>query len=194
LALALDKTSKLTFQVDLPGGRDRLREAILYICVECVEAPTFGLTKLNKILWLADFTSFAERAQPVTGRAYQRLKFGPAPVEMLLLLNEMLKDNEIEMDKPRLVTFDERRPRSRVAPSLRNFSLADLKYLDNAIEQFWTLTGREVSERSHGIAWRTRSNGDAMPYELSYFDDSPLGANAKDKLMRYASAKNLRSQ
>ena len=193
MSLALDKSAKLTFRVELPGGQNRLREAILYVCQRSGDAPHFGLTKLNKILWLADFTSFAERAQPVTGRPYQRLEFGPAPIEMLPLLNEMVRDGEIEVEKARVVRFDERRPKSLATPSLRNFSPADLKYLDNAIERFWNLTGREVSDKSHGVAWSTRGNGDAMPYELSYLDDSPLGANTKAKLLKMAAAKKLRS-
>src|SRR4051812_28498645 len=80
---------KLTWKVELPGGQRRLREAILYVSEKCVEARFFGKVKLNKIIWRADFESFAQRGQPVTGRQYQRLKQGPAPVEMLPLLNEL---------------------------------------------------------------------------------------------------------
>ncbi len=194
MPLALDKSSKLTFRVELPGGQNRLREAILYVCQKCVDAPYFGLTKLNKILWIADFDSFAERAQPVTGRPYQRLEFGPAPVEMRPLLNEMIRDHEIAIENARVLKFDERRPRALAVPSLRNFSPADLSYLDHAVERFWNLSGREVSDRSHGVAWSTRANGDDMPYELSYLDDGPLGANTKGKLMKIATAKKLRSR
>jgi hypothetical protein len=193
LTLALDKLPKLTYRVELPGGQTRLREAILYICQKCSDAPHFGLTKLNKMLWLADFTSFAERAQPVTGRTYQRLDSGPAPVEMLPLLNDMLRNQEIAIDDARVLTFDERRPRALVSPTTRNFSSSDLSYLDMAIQRYWNLTGRDVSDKSHGVAWKTRKNGDPMPYESAYFDDDPLGVIAKSKLERVAKARGLKS-
>jgi len=106
----------------------------------------------------------------------------------------MLRDGEITLEKARVVRFDERRPCAIAVPALRNFSPADLTYLDLAIERFWGLTGREVSDNSHGAAWATRANGDAMPYELSYFDDSPLGSNTKSKLLKLATTKNLRSR
>lgn len=194
MALALNKPPKLTFRVDLPGGQGRLREAVLYVCKKCVDAPYFGLTKLNKILWYADFTSFAERAQPVTGREYQRLDFGPAPIEMRPLLNEMQHKGEISIDEARVFVFDERRPRALASPVLRNFSPADLGYIDRAIERFWSMTGKETSDASHGVAWRTRKNGDAMPYELAYLDDEPLGAATKAKLVGLAKTKRWKSQ
>jgi hypothetical protein len=193
LTLALDQSPKLTYRVELPGGQGRLREAILYVCAKCADAPYFGLTKLNKILWFADFSSFAERAQPITGREYQRLSFGPAPVEMLPLLNEMHREGDIAIDGARLVKFDERRPRALVRPSLRNFSPADLSYLDISISKFWELTGKDASDKSHGVAWKTRGDGDLMPYESTYLDDEPLGAATKGKLLRIAKEKNLRS-
>jgi len=62
-----DAPRKLTWRVNLPGGRARLRGAILYVSKACEAAP---------------FDSFAERGQPVTGRQYQRLPQGPAPIEM----------------------------------------------------------------------------------------------------------------
>src|ERR1700720_1644773 len=90
---------KLTWKVQLPGGQKRLREAILYVSHACEAAPLFGLVKLNKILWRADFESFAERGQPITGRQYQRLPQGPAPVEMLPLLNEMQAEGLIRIER-----------------------------------------------------------------------------------------------
>src|SRR6478672_8661822 len=86
-----EQRSKLTWKVPLAGGQRRLREAVLYVSNACTEAERFGLVKLNKIIWRADFESFAQRGQPVTGRQYQRLPQGPAPIEMKPVLNEMLR-------------------------------------------------------------------------------------------------------
>src|SRR5947209_2464575 len=100
---------RFTWKVDLPGGQRRLREAVLYTAHRCIEAPYFGLVKLNKILWRADFDSFADRGQPVTGRQYQRLPQGPAPVEMVPVLNGMLADGLVKIERVRVYDFDERR-------------------------------------------------------------------------------------
>lgn len=87
-----EQRQKLTWKVPLAGGQKRLREAVLYVSNACRDAERFGLVKLNKIIWRADFESFAQRGQPVTGRQYQRLPQGPAPVEMLPVLDELQAD------------------------------------------------------------------------------------------------------
>jgi hypothetical protein len=189
----LDEPANLTFKVQLPGGQRRLKEAVLYVASKCFDAPSFGLVKLNKILWKADFDAFAERSQPVTGRQYSRQKQGPVPVEMLPVLNEMVRDGLIEIASSKIIDYDERRPRALVAPSLKLFSASDLSYLDRSIEFYWDRTGREASDDSHGVAWKTRENGDLMPYELAYLSDEPLDGPQKARLLRLGSDRGWRS-
>lgn len=164
----------LTFKVNLPGGQSRLREASLYIMTRCVEAEAFGLVKLNKILWRADFKAYAARRVPVTGRQYQRLPQGPAPVEMYPVLQDMQRDRDIRIDKRPVGSFEEQRPIAQVTPSMRYFSADDVAYLDGAIEAYWDFSGRDVSRDSHGVAWETRANGDPMPYDLALLSDDKL--------------------
>lgn len=171
----------------MPGGQKRLGEAVLYVSQKCEAAAYFGLVKLNKIIWRADFESFAQRGQPVTGRQYQRLKQGPAPVEMLPVLNELQADGALIIQK-RLQQFnrEEQRPVALADPVLSFFSKQDLEYLDRAISVYWEMTGKEVSDLSHGVAWRSREDGEPMPYELAYLSDEPLGRSQKARLLQLA--------
>ena len=164
----------VTHKVDLPGGQLRLREAALYVMAKCANFDFFGLTKLNKILWKADFSAFAARRVPVTGRLYQRLKNGPAPVEMKPLLDEMVWDSLVRIDLRPAGYYTEQRPVALTDPSLRYFSPDDLAYLDSAIEAYRNHSGSEASQSSHGVAWGTRKDGDPMPYDLALLSDEPL--------------------
>nr|HEV8011459.1 Panacea domain-containing protein [Bradyrhizobium sp.] len=142
--------------------------------------------KLNKIIWRADFESFAQRGQPVTGRQYQRLKQGPAPVEMLPVLNELQAEGLLTVRIVQQGHHQEQRPVALQNPVLNLFSMQDLEYLDRAIKSYWNKTGSEVSDISHGAAWKSREDGEPMPYELAYLSDQPLGASQKAKLFRLA--------
>lgn len=193
MALSLEAPPKLTWKINLEGGQRRLREAILYVAQRCQNAPSFGLIKLNKILWRADFVSFVERGQPVTGRQYQRLEQGPAPVEMKPVLNELLRDGLARIERARVVNYDERRVMPLADPNLSLFSKSDLDQLDRSIAFYWDKTGKETSDQSHGVAWKTRENGEGMPYELAYLSDEPLSADAKARMLKRAEAKGLRS-
>lgn len=176
----------MTWKVDLPGGQRRLREAILYVSKACAEAPFFGLVKLNKIIWRADFESFAQRGQPITGRLYQKLKQGPAPVEMLPLLNELQADGHLAIRNVPLGHYQEQRPIALAEPVLTFFSRQDLDYFDRAIASYWELTGKEVSDLSHGVAWKTREDGEPMPYESAYLSDEQVGTGQRGRLLKLA--------
>ncbi len=121
-------TPHLTYTVELPGSQDRLRQMILYVSQRCAAARYFGLVKLNKIIWRADFDAFAARGVPVTGRPYQRLQFGPAAKEMLPVHSEMLRQGLISVD---LRDFGDnmvaRRTIAHQEPALKNFSADDLR-------------------------------------------------------------------
>lgn len=186
MSILPDTRRKLTWKVQLPGGQKRLREAILYVAHKCESAERFGLVKLNKILWRADFESFAERGQPITGRQYQRLPQGPAPVEMLPLLNEMQAEGLLRLDATRVFDYDEHRPVALAEPVITLFSPGDLAHLDRAISAYWEKTGKETSDVSHGAGWKTRSDGEPMPYELAYLSDEKIGIGQKGRLLKLA--------
>jgi len=149
-----------------------------------------GLTKLNKILWKADFDSYAARHVPVTGRAYQRLELGPAPKEMKPLLNDMLQSGSIRLE---LTDFGdgivERRPIAESDPRMHYFSVEDLDFVEAAISYYWDKTGKETSDDSHGVAWRSRENGDTMFYELAYLSDAEVSPRQRIEILEREKAK-----
>lgn len=200
MAHRTNASSKLTYRVELPGGQERLRELILYVSARSVGMEKFGSIKLNKIIWKADFSAFLERALPVTGRAYQRLRWGPAPIEMQPLLAEMAQDELIRFD---LTNFGqdsdgrdiiEKRVVALVEPSLRWFSPNDLSFVDAAIEYYRSMSGTETSDDSHGVSWGSRADGDPIPYEAVYLSDKKLGSAQLARIVERAQEQGWRSQ
>ncbi len=186
--------TRLTFKVHLAGGQQRLTEAILYVSERCRDAPRFGLTKLNKTIWRADFNAFAVRKVPVTGRAYQKLPHGPAPVEMRPLLRELEQNGTIEIDRIDLGNeMVEQRVFAIMPANGRFFSQSDLEFLNEAIDHYWNKTGTEASEDSHDIGWRTRDVGDEMPYELAFLSDQELEPTPLDKFVEMGRARGWTS-
>lgn len=171
---------KVTYRINLHGRQRRMKEAILYVSRKAADQKFFGLVKLNKILWRADFRAFRERGLPVTGRQYQRQAQGPVAVDMPPLLGEMLRENILvwaDTDVPR-----ERRPSANADPNLSFFSPDDIRYLDEAIEYYRNLSATDASDDSHGVAWKVRNDGDPMPYEASLLQDAPLPKSMLNRL------------
>jgi Protein of unknown function (DUF4065) len=186
-----DLGRKVTYRFELPGGQRRLKEASLYVMKRARLFDYFGLVKLNKTLWLADFSSYRERRYPVTGRLYQKLANGPAPVEMRPLLNEMERDGIISLAATAVP--NEQRPVANVEPMLNDFSEADIEFIDRAIEYYRPMTAAQASEDSHGVAWRTRELGDDIPYDAAIFDDREMPQAQEHKLKWMARERRWRS-
>ena len=186
---------KATFKVDLRGGQDRLRQMILYVAIRSRDAKRFGRIKLNKMLWKADFDAFAARGIPVTGCAYQRLRLGPAPKAMLPLYTEMLRAGLLREE---VTDFgdevEERRPIALVEPNMGYFGDEDLAFVEGAIRYYWSLTGMETSDDSHGLAWLTRTDGEPMPYQSALLSDRRPGAAQMQRLRDRIKEQGLQSE
>jgi hypothetical protein len=164
-----------TVSIPLPGQQRRVKELILYIAKRCEGARYFGAIKLNKILWKADFTSYADRRVPITGREYRRRKFGPALFEMPRIHADMLRDGLIKIEHRDFGDdMVENRTVALAHPDLSLFAEDDIRFVDSSIQYYWEKTGSEASDDSHGVAWTSRLDGDPMPYELAFLSDEGL--------------------
>jgi hypothetical protein len=167
-----DILKKMTFKFDAPYGEDRLKELILYIGDKCKEDPAFGATKLNKILYFADFISFSRYGDPVTGVEYMRLGQGPAPKHLLPISRQMQADKELFIEKRDYFGRDQLRAIPMREANLNLFKPRDIAMVDEQIAALWGENADRVSERSHGIAWKMFEDKESIPYEASYLSNS----------------------
>ena len=191
----MENRSAPSFEVNLPGGQNRLRELTLYVCKKCEASDRFGKVKLNKVLWRADFESFRERQTPVTGRSYQKLAAGPAPLEMPLVLREMEAQGKLSF---RVTDYGngyvEERPCALVDPDLSQFSVDDIGFVDESIQFYWFKTASNASALSHKVAWRGRLFLDLIPYESVCLSDEKMDFAGKQRFAEMAKSKGWMSQ
>lgn len=168
--------SELTFEVPDMHPQARLRELIIYIAEICQTDSRFGKTKLVKLLYLSDFTSFREFGKPVTGHKYVKLQNGPFPDHLDQLLKDMVNTGEIAIQEVPYSGYAH--PQQRVIPLrravLEDFSAEDIATVDEQIREHWDRHGTAVAEITHGIVWENAEIGEAIPYEGSIISDEEL--------------------
>ncbi len=74
------------------------------------------------------------------------------------------------------------------------FNAEDLKFVNAAISYYWTLTGMETSDDSHGVAWQTRTDNEPMPYEAALLSDRRPGASQMQRLRERIRDQGLQSE
>ena len=163
-------------------GEARLAELILYISQKCVNDPKFGATKLNKILYFADFMAYGTYGRPITGVPYCHREMGPAP-QRLRLVRRYLEANRalIVQKKPLREGREQHRTIALRNPDLRDFPPDDIAMVDGMIKFFWDLDAEDSSELSHQmVGWNVTEMNEVIPYRSIFFSDPPLTAQEEE--------------
>ena len=158
----------------MAGGREfdrqRFKELILFIADQSKDDPRFGISKLNKILYFADFKAFGILGQSITGATYERRDFGPVPREMLAALHEMEDAGDINRTERHYLN-----QRQKVVQALRP-SRAD-ELLDGREREIVSIILDELRTRAEDQVrvlsslndmWQLANVGEEIPHEWAY--------------------------
>ena len=165
---------KPTYRFAKHNGDQLLGELILYIAKRCEADPTFGATKLNKILWWADFLSYARNGEPVTGVEYQKLPAGPAPVRLLPVREALIRAGNAKLVEQRRHLHMQMRLVPLREADTTLFTDTQLAVVNEQIYELWGQTASEISNDSHGKAWESRAMQESIPYEAIFLSDLPI--------------------
>lgn len=168
-----DEWENLTFGSDDLESRERLRQLILFVAERCQADPNFGMTKLVKILYRADFESFARFGRSITGTQYKKLQYGPVSQAALDVRDEMKARGEIAVVKEGYTSHQRNRVVALAMADLSGFTGTDIALLDGVIEMFHGRTATYVSEFSHDRAWQAANYHELIPYEAALLSDEP---------------------
>lgn len=147
------------------GNDDKMAELILYISDKCQSDSAFGATKLNKILFYADFSYYAKHGTPITGQEYMRLAKGPAPRHLVPIREEMVRRGDLLIRSQQFGSWPQKRTIALRDADLREFSGEEIAMVDSVIQSLWGRTATEVSEISHRFdGWQFASDRQTIPY------------------------------
>lgn len=150
----------------------RLAELILYVSDRCQLDPAYGSTKLNKILFYADFLYFANRGRSITGQEYMRLDNGPAPRRLVPVRGELVTNHELVIRDQPYGAWQQKRPIALRDPDLAGFTGDEIAMVDSVISVLWGKSAKDVSELSHRFeGWKLAADRETIPYETALISE-----------------------
>lgn len=143
---------------------NRLKNIMLYILNRCDEV---WCTKMNKLLFYADFMSYRERGMAMTGLSYRAIDFGPVPERWDRVYSEF---PEVRQELRQVGDFVGSVLIASAEADNTMFTDAELKVLDAICTHFGKMTSREISRISHDEeAWLNHHNKhDHIPFDDAY--------------------------
>ena len=168
---------------------DKFKELIVYIAERCVEDPTFGAVKLNKILYYSDFDAYRLLGEPISGATYRKLSEGPAPKELLPAREELIAQGRVTLKEKPYFNRTQKRlglVNGEVAnPEM--FSVEERNVVDEVIRFFWGKPAREVSDFSHREpGWLATRQREPIPYETAWLSPEPLDQETEEYALQVA--------
>ncbi|MFH0814349.1 MAG: type II TA system antitoxin MqsA family protein [Pseudomonadota bacterium] len=142
----------------------KLFNAILFFCKGGVHK-----TKLNKLLFYADFKHFKEYVVSITGTRYAHIPFGPAPDKYAHYFATLIEDGSITVEE-KIYSEDAVGEIfiSHKKPDLSLFSVSELKILAWVKEYFEKFTAKAITEFSHEEkGYKETPNGRLISYEYA---------------------------
>lgn len=158
-----------------------MKELILYVAEKSVENPKYGMTKLNKILFYSDFTTYWKQRVSITDQKYMRVKNGPVLKKMLPLLDEMKASGDIRIETRKYGFYHQQRVVALRKPDLSLFTTKQRAIVDEILVALKDDNASEVSARSHQFpGWKWADEKETIPYGAVYLDDRELTEEEKD--------------
>jgi hypothetical protein len=155
-------------RVEATYDERKLTELLLYVAHRLESDRAGGATKLNKILFFADFAHVRRTGAPITGAVYQKLPQGPAPQQLLPIRSRLVARGEAELVREDFLGYELHRLVPRRQPDVSVFSAAELATIEKVLTDLDGLNARQVSDLSHEEAgWRLVGEGEVIPYEAA---------------------------
>jgi hypothetical protein len=150
--------------------REKFKRLFHYVIWRAGERDGFDAVKLNKILWFSDARAFMLRGKPITGASYKREKWGPVPLPIMPIRDELVREGAIQVWTDKHFDFVSTRFKALRAPvGLEIFDTDEIKTVDWWIEHIdKDHTAASVSEESHDYAWEIAEMGEELPYHAIF--------------------------
>lgn len=153
----------------MKANEAKFEEMLLYVAERLADDPKAGATKLNKVLYYAEFGHVRATGQPITGVEYQRLPDGPAPRGLLPARRNLIRQQRAHMEETTYVGYRQHRLIPDDEADRAMFTPAEIKSIDEAIDLLTSLNAAESSELSHEeVGWLMVEERETIPYEAAY--------------------------
>jgi putative zinc finger/helix-turn-helix YgiT family protein len=144
---------------------NKLFNTILFFCMNSEVVKT----KLNKLLFYADFKHFKEYTVSITGARYAHLPYGPAPDGYPFILAALEEEEKtIVVEERSFGSYLGEVLIARKSTDISVFLTSELKILSMVKEMFGEVTAKQLSDRSHKEkAFVETKNGELIAYTLA---------------------------
>lgn len=151
---------------------ERLKEAV-HVVVAASNPARLGAIRLRKALWFADWDEFRKSGRTITGEKYVKLPKGPVPKAIDKAIEELESEKMIAVGKRQVYSYAMTQYMSLETPHPHALSQDEVDKLEAYASVLCeNYTADEVSDITHGLAWKVASIGSEIPMAAVLVENS----------------------
>ncbi len=159
----------------------KFKEVLLYILAKVGGKPNVGESVLNKLLYFIDFDYYEKYEEQLVGATYIRNHFGPTPVELIKVVDEMKRVGEIEEVKSKFFKFEQKKYLPLRKPDLSLLTAREIEHIDGVLNRLSDKNAAEIRDYSHGdLPWIVKKDGQVLDYESVFYRDEKYSVRNYD--------------
>ncbi len=122
-------------------------------------------TKLNKLLFYADFKHFREYSISITGARYVHLQYGPVPDDYDYYFAELSREQDLVIEEEVVGAYTSFKCVARTEPDLRVFEQTERRVLEEVLDYFRGFGSADIMRFSHEeAAFVSTMEGETISY------------------------------
>lgn len=169
--------------MDVAYDSRKFAEMVLLVAGRLQDDRAGGATKLNKVLFFAEFTHLRRHHRVISGCEFQKLPHGPAPRQLLPIRQKLIDSGAAELVEEDFLG----RPQHRLVPSraahLEVFTDEEMQTIEDVLDQLAGMTGTQVSELSHQEpGWRLAEVSETIPFATAFLDFPQVQTPTSERL------------
>ena len=150
--------------------RDKFKQVLLYIVDKCGAKPNVGETVIYKLLYFADFNFYELYEEYLTGEAYRKISYGPAPCHFKEIVDEMINNKELKKITVEYFGKTQKKYIPQVKYDLGKLGARELEVIDDVINRLSSMNALAIEDHSHNdIPWQVTEDKEIINYETVFY-------------------------
>ncbi|MEW5818084.1 MAG: type II toxin-antitoxin system antitoxin SocA domain-containing protein [Spirochaetota bacterium] len=167
------RKEKDEIRISVPQEKaDKFRQVLLYVLKKAGGKPNIGMTALYKLLYFMDFDYYEKYEDQLMGLVYLKNHYGPMPLLFEKLIDEMVKNGEVEKIKSKFYQYPQTKylVNPKLEPDLSVLTGREQEHIDWELQRLSDLTANQLTELSHkDVPWVSAENGKPLDYESVFY-------------------------
>lgn len=151
-------------------NKRKFKQVLLYILEKCGAKPNVGETILFKLLYFVDFDYYELYEDFLTGEAYRRISYGPAPCNFNIIVSEMIEKGQVKKIRTEYFGMPQKKYIPLVKPDLKMLDGREMKVIEEVIERLSSMTASAIENYSHqDIPWEVTKDKKIIDYDTVFY-------------------------